>query len=97
MEQSKLTPVRAFFSDGIFERFSLQLAMQKSQGLRNVMDNVRVHEVAFTAAAATDQFDTMHLRIHASATVYQIKDDTGSGVPGTRRDASEQDGRLMHQ
>jgi hypothetical protein len=83
--QQNMQPVRAFISDGILERFSMQLAMQKAQGLRNVMQNVRVHNAQLAAAIATEQFDTLHFEIHASATDYQVRVESGREVAGTRR------------
>ncbi len=80
-----MRPVRAFISDGIFERFSLQLAMQQAEGIRNIMEDVQVDSIELAAATATSQFDTLHLRIRASATDYQVYTETDREVPGTRR------------
>src|SRR5690606_22202172 len=50
-----------------------------------ILQNVRVHGVELAAAAATEQFDTLHMEIHASATDYQVRVDSGREVAGTRR------------
>lgn len=83
--EQDMRPSRAFISDGIFERFTLQLEMQKAEGKRNILDNVQVQGIALMAATTTDQFDTLHFRFTASATDYQIYVESGREVPGTRR------------
>lgn len=83
-----LPRVRAFLSDGVFQRFELQLGMMKAAGERNIMENVRVQRAAVVAVAATEQSQTIHVVLEASAVDYRIRSASGREVPGTRRDES---------
>ena len=78
--QQHLAPVRAFISDGIRERFSLQFEMQQALGIRNQMDDVRVLERRVAAVASDTQFDTMHVMILAQAADYDVSLASGQRV-----------------
>lgn len=78
--QQDLTPVRPFISDGIHERFSLQIGMQKTEGIRNAMENVVVHQLEAVAIFSTSSFDTIHMRIEASAIDYDVQLENGKRV-----------------
>lgn len=72
-----LKPVRPFISDGIRERFSLQIEMQQADGYRNQLDNVAIQEAEIVAVESDAQFDTIHVRIDASARDYNVDLETG--------------------
>ncbi len=63
----EMTPVRHFLSDGVFERFTLQLAMQKACGVKNMMHTVQVLRCRPLDASSDDFFDTLHVAVTASA------------------------------
>lgn len=75
-----LSTVRAFISDGIHERFSLQIAIQKSEGYRNAMDRVLVHNIEAVAFFTNKNFDTIHVQIEASAVDQNLSLKTGKPV-----------------
>lgn len=75
-----MAPARAFISDGVMERFSIQIEMMKKMGLRNAMENVQVLEARVTKVESDKHFDTIHVGVRASAV------DT---------DVSLQDGRVL--
>lgn len=62
-----LTPVRPFLSDGVYERFNIQFAEQKMLGYRNEMANVRVISADPVHADVDDAYQTLSVRIAASA------------------------------
>ncbi len=62
-----LSKVRRFISDGVNERFSLQIDMQKKQNIRNKMENVQVLGTEVTSIESDSHFDSIHLRITAKA------------------------------
>lgn len=64
--------VRAFLSDGVFERFRIYLEMQKALGFRNAMEGVSVLASAVIQAESDPHFDTLHVRIDAAATDYDV-------------------------
>ena len=62
-----MAPARAFVSDGVMERFAIQIEMQKADGLRNEMSAVNVIDCRIVEAESDAHFDTLHLRLQASA------------------------------
>jgi hypothetical protein len=62
-----LDPVRPFISDAILERFTLQFGEQKFLGYRNTMSDVHVREVRLVQVLSDHLYDTVILRIIASA------------------------------
>lgn len=81
--EQNLASVRAFISDGIHERFSLQIKMQQAEGLRNVMENVRVLDAEIAAVYSDIHFDTIHVRIPASAVDYNVEMGTNRRLGGS--------------
>lgn len=77
-----MTPVRPFLSDGVFERFQIQLEMQKASYLRNVMAEVKVVESRIVRIRSDHFFDTIHLSITASAVDNLIDSRTQKRVRG---------------
>jgi ribosomal protein L24E len=62
-----MTPVKAYVSDGVLERFGLQLDMQRAMGYRNSMKEIRVLGVRIVSAHTDSRFHTIHAEIHARA------------------------------
>jgi len=83
-----LTKVRSFISDGISERFQLQFMEQKERGIRDNMENIQIISVAITQTEFDKVFNTLTLRITASAVDYMVDLKTGKHKSGSR--ASEQ-------
>ena len=77
-----LKAIRPFISDGIRERFSLQIEMQQAEGYRNQLDNVAIQEAEIVAVESDAQFDTIHVRIDASARDYDVDLETGKQQGG---------------
>ena len=50
--------------------------MQKSSGVRNVMHSINVLDSKVISVVSDDHFDTIHLRIRASAVDYMVKLDS---------------------
>ncbi len=84
--QQDMTSVRHFISDGIFERFSLQIEMQKASGLRNEMRNVTVKSCRLIDAASDSFFDTVHLAVTASAVDELLALESGKKLQGSGRE-----------
>lgn len=75
-----LSPVRQFISDGIDERFSLQIAMQKAEGYRNRMENITVRNTRIVGVYTDRHFDTIHVEITAQAEDSDVEIDTGKRI-----------------
>lgn len=80
-----LEDVRGFMSDGVHERFSIQLREQASLGYRNPMSNVRVRELDLVDARSLAHFDVVCVRITASALDFRVGLKDGREIAGTRR------------
>ena len=79
-----MRPVRHLVSDGIFERFSLQLEMMKASSIINRMSSIAVHEVEVVSIDTDRFFDTVNVMIRASACDTFINSKDGeilSGIP----------------
>jgi tellurite resistance protein len=83
MDQN-LQAVRAFISDGVYERFSLQFAEQKELGYRDVMENVALRQVRIVDVRSAGVFDEMSVRISAEAADYRIGLNDRRYISGSR-------------
>ena len=86
-----LRECRVFISDAVHERFQLYLKMQKSEGIRHRIDDLKVHEATLVAVHSESHFDTMHVMFVASAMIAEERLDQASekrtGIP--RKEFSE--------
>lgn len=73
---------RAFISDGVHERFELYLRMQQEEHIRNRMKDVHVTDYEIVCVTSDPHFDTIHVRITASAISYEEDLTTGRRVGG---------------
>ncbi|MCK5115662.1 MAG: TIM44-like domain-containing protein [Candidatus Aegiribacteria sp.] len=80
-----LSSVRQFISDGIDERFGLQIEMQKAEGYRNKMENISVKNMNIVGVYSDSHFDTIHVEITAKADDTDVDLKTGKRI---RRNSS---------
>jgi Tim44-like domain len=80
--EQDLSRCRAFISDGVRERFELYIAMQKAENIRNRMTDVSVTSCQIVSVSSDSHFDTIHVRITASAISYNQDLTTGKRVSG---------------
>ena len=80
--EQQLGHCRAFISDGVYERFDLYIAMQKAENIRNRMKQVQVVGKEIVCVTSDSHFDTIHVRIVASAISYNEDLTTGKRVSG---------------
>lgn len=83
--QQDLTSVRAFVSDGIYERFSLQFMEQRDFGYRPRVSDVVIHQMLLAQVNRDDFFDLVSVRVRASCIAYRVSLDTGEYVSGNRK------------
>lgn len=79
-----MRPVRHLVSDGIFERFSLQLEMMKASSLINRMTSINVLETQIVSIDTDSFFDSVNVMIRASACDTYINSQNSeilSGIP----------------
>jgi len=77
-----LEPIRHFVSDGIYERFSLQIQEQQEAGWRDQMEQIQVLEVQVVQIESDPVFDTVTVRIRASAVDQEVDTRTGKRLSG---------------
>ena len=80
--EQNLKMCRAFISDGVYERFDLYIAMQKAENVRNRLKNVNVLSQEVVCVTSDQHFDTIHVRVGASAISYNEDLDSGKRVSG---------------
>jgi uncharacterized tellurite resistance protein B-like protein len=76
-------PVRYIMSDGVYERFSIQLGIQKNSKIINKMDNIEFIMAQVVAAETDHYFDTVHFMVTASASDYYVNSETGKMIYGS--------------
>ena len=77
-----LEPVRPFVSDGIWERFSLQIREQKDAGYRDYMEHIQVLDAQIAQIESDQVFDTLTVMVHASAVDYRVALESGKRLSG---------------
>lgn len=80
--EQDLSYCRAFISDGVRERFELYIVMQQAEGIRNRLKDVRVIHSEIVSVTSDHHFDSIHVRITASAISYNESLKTGRRVSG---------------
>ncbi|MDE0938254.1 MAG: TIM44-like domain-containing protein, partial [Mariniblastus sp.] len=86
--EQNLKMCRAFISDGVYERFDLYIAMQKAENIRNRLKNVNVVSQEVVCVTSDQHFDTIHVRVAASAISYNEDLDSGRRVSGNSDSSS---------
>ena len=75
-----LSSVNQFISDGINERFTLQIEMQKSEGYQNKMENIVVQSSRIVGVFSDSHFDTIHVEVTARADDTDVDLKTGKRI-----------------
>jgi len=79
-----LEPLRPFVSDGVFERFSLQIEEQREDGWRQGMEGTRIGEPVIAHVEAGEAFDTVTVRIPFRSDIHRIDLATGERIRGSK-------------
>jgi len=76
--------VRHFVSDGIFERFTLQIDEQKAFGYRDKMSDINIHFKSLVEFTQDDAFDVLTVQANVTAVDYRVSLTSGKYVSGDR-------------
>ena len=79
----ELEPLRPFVSDGVFERFSLQIEEQKLDGWRQGMDELRVQPASLVHFDSGAHFETVSVRIDFAADIHRIDRASAKKISGS--------------
>ena len=77
--------MRPFISDGMYERFTLQIAEQRDEGYRNILENVTIQSIDVAEVIVDEQFQWLTVRVRASAIDYRVDIASGKEISGSRR------------
>ena len=87
-----LRPARPFVSDGLFDYLQYWIAAYQKQGLRNVLEGMRLTEWTIAKVVRDAHFDSVTFRIWGSGRDYTVRQADGqvvSGRPNQDRHYSE--------
>jgi len=82
-----LEPARVYMSDGIYHRWRTQIDAMIAAHKRNVLDNLVIGGVQIVKVQTDPNFDTITVRIDASAADYEVDDTTANKVIYGSRDS----------
>ncbi len=72
---AEMSPVRLLLSDGLFVRFTTQLALMRQANEREVQRDWHVESAALIAVESSALWDTAHVRLLATARTYDVAAD----------------------
>ena len=75
-----LEPARVYMSDGIYHRWKTQIDAMIAAHKKNMLDNLVIGGVHIVKAQTDANFDTITVRIDASAADYEVDDTTANKV-----------------
>ncbi|MEO6797416.1 MAG: Tim44 domain-containing protein [Candidatus Dormibacter sp.] len=75
-----LEPARVYMSDGIYHRWKMQIDQMIAAHKRNVLDNLVIGGVKIVKVTTDPNFDSITVRIDASAADYEVDDTTTNKV-----------------
>lgn len=78
-----LTDVEPFLSDGVHERFSLQIAGQRTEGWRQSMGHTKHDTISFLQVESDANYDSVTLRIPFRSLISKESLLTGKPLPGS--------------
>jgi len=87
--RQELEPLRAFVSDGVFERFTLQIEEQKLDGWRQGMDAIRIGKLAILHVEPGQHFDTLSVLIPFEARIDRRSLADGAPIAGSQLPVDE--------
>jgi Tim44-like domain len=81
-----LEPARVYLSDGIYNRWKLQIDQMLAMHKRNVLDDLAINGCTLARVAGDANFDSITVRIDAWAADYEV-DDQNKMVSGDKKAA----------
>jgi hypothetical protein len=75
-----LEPARVYMSDGIYHRWKTQIDAMIAAHKKNLLDNLVIGGVQIVKVQTDPNFDTITVRIDASAADYEVDDTTANKV-----------------
>ena len=82
--ERNLEPARVYLSEAIYRRWKMQVAEMVAQHKRNVLENLVIGGIHIVKVESDSNFDTITVRIDASAADYDVDDRSGKIVFGSK-------------
>jgi len=83
-----MSPVSLFLSDGINERFSIQIDEQTREGWRQGMKDLAIRNITIADVGVDDEFDMITVRVSFKADIHRLKLKSGKKVSGSTLERS---------
>ncbi|MEA2693190.1 MAG: hypothetical protein QOJ16_2577 [Acidobacteriota bacterium] len=80
-----LAPARPYVSDSLFEYLQYWIDAYRQQGLRNVLEGMRITSSTLTKVVRDKYFDSLTFRLWATGRDSTVRQDTGQVVGGNPR------------
>ncbi len=80
-----LTPARAYVSDGLFDYLQYWIAAYRTQGLRNVLEGMRITEWTIAKVVRDARYDSVTCRVWGSGRDSTVRQQDGALVSGNPR------------
>lgn len=80
-----LRPVRPFVSDGLYDYLQFWIGAYREQGLRNVLEGMRIVRWQATKVVRDQYFDALTVRLWGTGLDYTVREATTEVVSGSRR------------
>jgi hypothetical protein len=77
-----LRPVRPFVSDGLYDYLQYWIDAYRRQGLRNVLQGMRLTNITLAKVVRDRHFDALTFRIWAAGRDWTIRQDSGAVIGG---------------
>lgn len=82
-QNQEMTPVRHFVTDGIYEKFAVQLRTQQLQNYREKLEQISVDKVRIAEWRCEGMFEVLTIEVVASMIDSRVSLDTGRGISGS--------------
>jgi hypothetical protein len=84
--EKNLEPVRVYMSDAIYHRWKMQVDAMASNHKKNIMENLVVLGTQIVKVSSDPNFDSITVKIDASAADYEVDEQTNKIVFGSKQD-----------
>ncbi len=85
--ERNLEPVRGYMSDGLYRRWKIQVDAMIAAHKKNILESLMVAGIGIVDVRSDENFDSITTRIDASCADYEVDEQTGKIVFGSREEA----------
>ena len=81
-----MNPARAYISDNVIRRFTLQLEEQKQNNTANKLEDLSLDSTKIMDIRTDENFDTIDILVTATAKDYMVKASSGESASGNKNE-----------